>query len=411
MAKRLTVVISQAQGKNPAKRQIEEDIVTGLLMDAGIDVTIVPNLYDIHPDSSGMLALQQINGNMVVLSWLYQRAAHWVLDRSGIHGHVGTILLDNDDEEEEDDSEDETAEAESKERVIETRDIPNRQIYCLDLRATTKADAFIEEVRRIHGETNVQVVSLGNGSSLSGGNGNSTAAPTPETPPLNGGAPANDAADVVTLNDVVAGLSQPSPGATNGVSSNGVSSNGGVTDLMADRFANPVNDTSLAPNGQGLENGKTPQRFENEGGRRWYPVIDFSRCTNCMECIDFCLFGVYGVDQVDTILVEQPDNCRKGCPACSRVCPENAIMFPQHKTPAIAGSMDAAENMKIDLSQLFGAPADGKSAEELAAIERDEQLMLAGRDAVGIGGGKAANDEAPHDDLDDLVDALNELDI
>ena len=55
--------------------------------------------------------------------------------------------------------------------------------------------------------------------------------------------------------------------------------------------------------------------------RRWYPVIDYSRCTNCMECIDFCLFGVYGIDQQETILVEQPDNCRKGCPACSRVCP------------------------------------------------------------------------------------------
>ena len=56
-----------------------------------------------------------------------------------------------------------------------------------------------------------------------------------------------------------------------------------------------------------------------------------------MECIDFCLFGVYGIDEQETILVEQPDNCRKGCPACSRVCPENAIIFPQHKTPVIAG--------------------------------------------------------------------------
>ena len=40
--------------------------------------------------------------------------------------------------------------------------------------------------------------------------------------------------------------------------------------------------------------------------------------------------------------------------------------------------------MKIDLSQLFGAPADGKSAGELAALERDEQLIAAGRDAVGM---------------------------
>ena len=81
-----------------------------------------------------------------------------------------------------------------------------------------------------------------------------------------------------------------------------------------------------------------PVVIAEEPARRWYPVIDFSRCTNCMECIDFCLFGVYGVDRTETILVEQPDNCRKGCPACSRVCPENAIIFPQHKTPAIAGS-------------------------------------------------------------------------
>ena len=54
---------------------------------------------------------------------------------------------------------------------------------------------------------------------------------------------------------------------------------------------------------------------EEEPGRRWYPVIDYSRCTNCMECIDFCLFGVYGVDKEDHILVEHQDNCKRGCPA------------------------------------------------------------------------------------------------
>ena len=124
-----------------------------------------------------------------------------------------------------------------------------------------------------------------------------------------------------------------------------------------------------------------------------------------MECIDFCLFGVYGVDRIDTILVEQPDNCRKGCPACSRVCPENAIMFPQHKTPAIAGAAGVGASLKIDLSQLFGAPAEGKTAAEIAAIERDEQLIAAGRDAVGMNVGVSRRHENraddPKDDLDD----------
>ena len=80
-----------------------------------------------------------------------------------------------------------------------------------------------------------------------------------------------------------------------------------------------------------------PEQLLQTTGRRWYPVIDYSRCTNCMECIDFCLFGVYGVDEQERLLVENQDNCKKGCPACSRVCPEQAIMFPDYKTPAIAG--------------------------------------------------------------------------
>lgn len=90
-------------------------------------------------------------------------------------------------------------------------------------------------------------------------------------------------------------------------------------------------------------------------------------------------------------------------------------MFPQHKTPAIAGSADATASMKIDLSQLFGAPESGKSAEELAAIERDEQLIIAGRDAVGMSVGMPKRQEnranEPKDELDSLIDELDDFDI
>ena len=119
-------------------------------------------------------------------------------------------------------------------------------------------------------------------------------------------------------------------------------------------------------------------------------------------------------DRIDTILVEQPDNCRKGCPACSRVCPENAIIFPQHKTPSIAGSPEVAGSMKIDLSRLFGAPDGSESAEEIAVRERDEQLQLAGRAAVGTAVGLPKRQTAtaqPKDELDSLLDSLDELDI
>jgi ferredoxin len=121
---------------------------------------------------------------------------------------------------------------------------------------------------------------------------------------------------------------------------------------------------------------------------------------------------VYGVDRAETILVEQPDNCRKGCPACSRVCPENAIIFTQHKTPAIAGSAEAAGGLKIDLSALFGG-GNGQDALTTAVAERDEQLVLAGRDAVGASVGMPKRQEGkpqgPKDDLDHLMDELDDL--
>ena len=149
--------------------------------------------------------------------------------------------------------------------------------------------------------------------------------------------------------------------------------------------------------------------------RRWYPVIDFSRCTNCLECIDFCLFGVYGVDEADRVLVELPDHCRKGCPACSRVCPEQAIIFPQHKLPAIAGGMLDAGGLKMDLTSLFGAADDFLGARDIAARERDEHLLIAGQRPVGAASPSpdppATGSAEKKDELDALIDQLDAMDL
>jgi NAD-dependent dihydropyrimidine dehydrogenase PreA subunit len=78
-----------------------------------------------------------------------------------------------------------------------------------------------------------------------------------------------------------------------------------------------------------------------------------------MQCLSFCLFGVYGVDAERQIQVQNQDNCKTNCPACSRVCPEAAIMFPKYKAGPINGDTvsDAdlnKEKMKIDISALLG---------------------------------------------------------
>ncbi len=91
----------------------------------------------------------------------------------------------------------------------------------------------------------------------------------------------------------------------------------------------------------------------------WFPVIDYDRCTNCMQCLSFCLFDVYGVDEEKRIQVQNNDNCKTNCPACSRVCPEVAIMFPKYASGPINGEMVKQadierESMKVDITALLG---------------------------------------------------------
>jgi Pyruvate/2-oxoacid:ferredoxin oxidoreductase delta subunit len=332
---RLTVVLSQAQGKDPRKRALEEALAAALLLEPGIDLSIVPYLYDLGADHTGRLYLESVGGDMVVLGWMYPRAAFWLLDRDGIKGHYGESQLKPpaaDDEDEDDEGEDEPP------KGIGAIDVPERHIYCLDLRDFDSHRPYVDEVRRIAVECRERAEAI-----------------------------RQDAA-----------RAQP----------------------------------ALVELGLPQTPSFTSEQLLQQPQRRWYPVIDYSRCTNCMECIDFCLFGVYGVDGHERILVDSQDNCKRGCPACSRVCPEHAIMFPDYKTPAIAGApVGAISGLKIDLTKLFG----GGDAIAIAAQERDRELVADGREAVGLTVGipkrQAAKEQQPKDDLDNLMDALDALDL
>ncbi|MFO0864197.1 MAG: ferredoxin family protein [Gemmataceae bacterium] len=318
-------------------------------MEPGLEVSVIPFLYDLGKDHTGRMFLESVKGDMVVLSWLFPRAAFWILDRDGIRGKQGESLIkpvaDEDD--------DETPETPEAPKGIGSVNVPDRHIYCLDLRDRNSHDPFIEEIRRIAAESKAR-------------------------------------AEAKTQ---TAAASKPQ-----------------VVDLgMA--FLKPTNGHAASESAPAAAELKfSPEELLKTPGRRWYPVIDYSRCTNCMECIDFCLFGVYGLDGESRLLVENQDNCKKGCPACSRVCPEQAIMFPDYKTPAIAGApVGAVGNLKIDLTRLFGG--DTKDALSQAVAERDRELVADGRDAVGTSVGlpkrQVDKAEGPKDDLDNLMDALD----
>ena len=142
---RLTVVLSQAQGKNPAKRALEESVVAALIMEPGLDVSVVPYLYDLGADHTGRLFLESVKGDMVILGWMYPRAAFWLLDRDGIKGHYGESQLKPAAADDEDEEEGEPAPSKGIGAVA----VPDRHIYCVDLRDFNNHDPYIGEVRRI----------------------------------------------------------------------------------------------------------------------------------------------------------------------------------------------------------------------------------------------------------------------
>ncbi len=339
---RLTVVLSQAPGKHPAKRSLEESIVAALIMEPDLEVSVVPNLYDLGPDHTGRLFLDAVRGDMVVLSWHFTRAAFWLLDRDGIKGMFGESRMKPPAEDDEEEAVEDTP-VDKPAAIGAAGDIPDRHIYCLDLRDFNKFEPYIAEIRRIAVECRER---------------------------------------------------REEQARTKGVNSPAILQLG------------------LAVNGP-ME-AFTPEALLAPAGRRWYPVIDYNRCTNCLECLDFCLFGVYGVDALERLVVENQDQCKKGCPACSRVCPQQAIIFPEYKTPAIAGAdTGVVGGLKIDLSRLFGAEAG--DALGTAVLERDRELVNDGRNAVGLSVGIPKRQEGkphgPKDDLDRLVDDLDNLGI
>src|SRR3954469_20997712 len=149
---RLTVVLSQAPGKHPAKRSLEESIVAALLFEPDLEVSVVPNLYDLGPGHTGRLFLESTRGDMVVLSWLYPRAAFWLLDRDGIKGRFGETQLKPPSDDDEDGEDKTDTPVDRPEAIGASGDIPDRHIYTLDLRDSNKHEAFVAEIKRIAAE-------------------------------------------------------------------------------------------------------------------------------------------------------------------------------------------------------------------------------------------------------------------
>jgi NAD-dependent dihydropyrimidine dehydrogenase PreA subunit len=61
----------------------------------------------------------------------------------------------------------------------------------------------------------------------------------------------------------------------------------------------------------------------------WFPTIDPDLCIGDQDCVNFCKNNVLAFEE-DTfkVIVVNPYNCVVGCDACSKICPQDAIRFP-----------------------------------------------------------------------------------
>jgi NAD-dependent dihydropyrimidine dehydrogenase PreA subunit len=84
----------------------------------------------------------------------------------------------------------------------------------------------------------------------------------------------------------------------------------------------------------------------------WFPVIDYDRCASCKQCLNFCLFGVYELAQDGKVTVAKPASCKTNCPACAKMCPRSAIIFPKYTDAPINGDMVSDDSHK-NLSEIF----------------------------------------------------------
>jgi NAD-dependent dihydropyrimidine dehydrogenase PreA subunit len=84
----------------------------------------------------------------------------------------------------------------------------------------------------------------------------------------------------------------------------------------------------------------------------WFPVLDYDRCNHCAQCLSFCLFEVFSRNDDGKIIVENPENCKDNCPACARICPEIAIVFPKAPEGPINGDEIRDELMEREKARI-----------------------------------------------------------
>jgi len=261
----------------------------------GVELRVIPHLYDLPVTSPTWRELREELGDLILLCCLYPRAAYWVLQAHAVSGewmHTSSWHMEDRPESKED-------------------------------------GGFAGQVSR----------SLEDVSRFPGGNSDSFASTLPANE-MGSFAGTRGSARRIWCFDLRA-FSSPEVllGEIMSILVLEEESAGLAGSMKPGFLLSPPPEKRQSQEHGPAEEWTEEQRLFAELRPRWYPVVDYSRCRGCLQCLNFCLFGVYGLDGKGKLSVDYPDACRDGCPACARLCPTGAIIFPMCSDPLIAGAI------------------------------------------------------------------------
>ena len=157
MAARLTVIMVHSPPANAAAQGIAESVVGEIIGRPGIDLTLVGPLDQIAPQSTDLLTLQGITGDVAVMDW---RTSDDLVQKLNETGFPGVRAPHADDQE------------------PPSPPIGQRRIYAFDLNQTTDAKQLCVALNNLLAERQVRTFTLGGvGSQVK-----STAKPTASLP-------------------------------------------------------------------------------------------------------------------------------------------------------------------------------------------------------------------------------------
>lgn len=148
MAPRISVVISQFERRQGQRADFEEQLITRLLFENGLDATLIADLKSIATDTTDHLCLEGIKGDFVLATWESPQYVAEHLARLKIGG-FSIVPMDG------------------SPSLPSPDGSHGKRVYYLDLKSENQLDRVISQIKKLVESKNTAVYNIGGISLLS----------------------------------------------------------------------------------------------------------------------------------------------------------------------------------------------------------------------------------------------------